>query len=153
MAVLRIAFLSSMVLEFLTTLSIALIAVSIGFRLLAGDTTLGVGLAVLIIAPEIYAPLRNVGQQFHAAQDGLVASRKVTALLATGTVAATPAAEAPEGAAVTPAAPSGDHSGPLDPTVEFQDFSAPGRDGIRPYRLTALARPGELTVLAGERSW
>ena len=150
MAVLRIAFLSSMVLEFLTTLSIALIAVSIGFRLLAGDTTLGVGLAVLIIAPEIYAPLRNVGQQFHAAQDGLVASRKVTALLATGTVAATPAAGAPEGAAVTPAAPSGDHSGPLTgPTVEFQDFSAPGRDGIRPYRLTALARPGELTVLAG----
>lgn len=135
MAVLRVAFLSSMVLEFLTTLSIALIAVSIGFRLLDGSSTLSTGLAVLIIAPEIYAPIRAVGHKFHAAQDGLVAAREVTALLS----APSPVASEESSASGTEVAP----------TVEFRDFSAPGRDGCRPYLLSAVAGPGRVTVLAG----
>lgn len=138
MSVLRVVFLSSMVLEFLATLSIALIAVSIGFRLLGGTTTLGVGLAVLIIAPEVYGPLRAVGQKFHAAQDGLVAARQVTALLATT-----------DGVDCGTMSTSESDGGTGGLTVEFRELSAPGRDGIRPNQLTATALPGAVTVLAG----
>lgn len=152
MEVLRIAFLSASVLEFLTTLSIALIAVGIGFRLLGGHMTLATGLAVLIIAPEIYGPVRQVGQKFHAAQDGVVAATEVTELLAkdanqspnsTDTTAET-VERATEGtsSSSTPSV----HSAP---TVVFEHLSAPGRDGVRPSNLSAIARPGTVTVLAG----
>lgn len=139
MEVLRIAFLSSSVLEFLTTLSIALIAVGIGFRLLGGHITLATGLAVLIIAPEIYGPVRNVGQKFHAAQDGVVAAADVIALLEKDT-----ASRDEEAVAVTSSSET-----TIAPTVRFDHLSAPGRDGVRPSNLSATARPGTLTVLAG----
>nr|WP_120491849.1 ABC transporter transmembrane domain-containing protein [Corynebacterium lactis] len=145
MAVLRVAFLSSMVLEFHATLSIALIAVGIGFRLLDGATTLATGLAVLIFAPEIYGPVRAVGQKFHAAQDGLVSTRQVTALLSSPVgVEAGSAGASPSG---TGQAGAERAEGPV--TVEFRELTAPGRDGNRPERLTATALPGALTVLAG----
>ena len=83
MATLRVAFLSSMVLELLASLSVALVAVAIGLRLVYGDLTLQVGLAVLIIAPEAYLPLRQLGTQFHAAADGVAATEKVLAVLDT----------------------------------------------------------------------
>ena len=149
MEVLRIAFLSASVLEFLTTLSIALIAVGIGFRLLGGHMTLATGLAVLIIAPEIYGPVRQVGQKFHAAQDGVVAATEVTELLdkdagqtpnSTDTTSET-VEEVAEGTSS-----SSVHSAP---TVVFERLSAPGRDGVRPSELSAIAQPGTVTVLAG----
>ncbi|MDK8850996.1 ABC transporter transmembrane domain-containing protein [Corynebacterium sp. MSK019] len=149
MEVLRIAFLSASVLEFLTTLSIALIAVGIGFRLLGGHMTLATGLAVLIIAPEIYGPVRQVGQKFHAAQDGVVAATEVTELLdkdagqtpnSTDTTSET-VEEVAEGTSSS--------SVPSAPTVVFERLSAPGRDGVRPSELSAIARPGTVTVLAG----
>ncbi|OFK30615.1 ABC transporter permease [Corynebacterium sp. HMSC064E08] len=149
MEVLRIAFLSAAVLEFLATLSIALIAVGIGFRLLGGHMTLATGLAVLIIAPEIYGPVRQVGQKFHAAQDGVVAATEVTELLdkdagqtpnSTGTASET-MEEVDEGTSSS--------SVPNAPTVVFERLSAPGRDGVRPSELSAIARPGTVTVLAG----
>jgi len=83
MATLRVAFLSSMVLELLASLSVALVAVAIGLRLVYGDLTLQVGLAVLIIAPEAYLPLRQLGTQFHAAADGVAATEKVLVVLDT----------------------------------------------------------------------
>ncbi len=83
MVTLRVAFLSSMVLELLASLSVALVAVAIGLRLVYGDLTLQVGLAVLILAPEAYLPLRQLGTQFHAAADGVAATAKVLAVLET----------------------------------------------------------------------
>ncbi|MFI7669740.1 ABC transporter ATP-binding protein/permease [Nocardia sp. NPDC049526] len=81
MRALRIAFLSSMVLEMLATLSVALIAVSIGLRLVYGEMSLYAGLVALILAPEVYLPLRMVGERFHAAQDGMAAADKAFAVL------------------------------------------------------------------------
>ncbi|MEV6320907.1 ATP-binding cassette domain-containing protein [Nocardia sp. NPDC051787] len=81
MRALRIAFLSSMVLELLATLSVALIAVSIGLRLVFGEMSLYAGLVALILAPEVYLPLRMVGERFHAAQDGMAAADKAFAIL------------------------------------------------------------------------
>ena len=83
MVTLRVAFLSSMVLELLASLSVALVAVAIGLRLVYGDLTLDIGLAVLILAPEAYLPLRQLGTQFHAAADGVAATAKVLAILDT----------------------------------------------------------------------
>ncbi|GAA5065858.1 ABC transporter ATP-binding protein/permease [Nocardia callitridis] len=81
MRALRLAFLSSMVLEMLATLSVALVAVSIGLRLVFGEMSLYAGLVALILAPEVYLPLRMVGERFHAAQDGLAASDKAFEIL------------------------------------------------------------------------
>src|SRR5699024_4293251 len=81
MAALRYAFLSSMVLELLATLSVALIAVSIGMRLVYGNMTLTAGMIALILAPEVYLPLREVGTRFHAAEDGLEAADAAFAAL------------------------------------------------------------------------
>ena len=74
MATLRIAFLSSLVLELLATLGVALVAVSVGLRLVYGNVTLTAGLTALLLAPEVFWPLRRVGMAFHAAQDGKAAA-------------------------------------------------------------------------------
>jgi ABC-type transport system involved in cytochrome bd biosynthesis fused ATPase/permease subunit len=81
MRALRMAFLSSMVLEMLATLSVALIAVSIGLRLVFGEMSLYAGLVVLVLAPEVYLPLRMVGERFHVAQDGMAAADKAFEIL------------------------------------------------------------------------
>ena len=81
MQTLRIAFLSSLVLELAATMSVALIAVSIGLRLVNGHLDLRTGLLVLILAPEAYLPLRAVGAQFHASADGLAAADEAFAVI------------------------------------------------------------------------
>ena len=81
MATLRLAFLSSAVLEFVATISVALVAVSTGLRLVDGDLDLQTALVVLVLAPEAYWPLRQVGAQFHASADGLAAAEQVFAVL------------------------------------------------------------------------
>lgn len=77
MRVLRVSFLSGFALEFLASISVAIVAVSIGFRLIDGALTLAVGLFVLLLAPEAYLPLRQVGVQFHAAAEGIAATDDV----------------------------------------------------------------------------
>jgi ATP-binding cassette, subfamily C, bacterial CydD len=77
MSVLRVSFLSGFALEFLASISVAIVAVTIGFRLLAGEMDLLVGLFVLLLAPEAYLPLRQVGVQFHAAAEGVAATERV----------------------------------------------------------------------------
>lgn len=77
MRVLRVSFLSGFALEFLASISVAIVAVSIGFRLIDGSLTLAVGLFVLLLAPEAYLPLRQVGVQFHAAAEGVAATDDV----------------------------------------------------------------------------
>ncbi|MFI2352665.1 thiol reductant ABC exporter subunit CydD [Streptomyces sp. NPDC019443] len=80
---LRIAFLSSFALELLSTLSVALVAVGIGMRLVHGDLDLYTGLVILILAPEAYLPIRQVGAQYHAAAEGLSAAEEIFRVLET----------------------------------------------------------------------
>jgi ATP-binding cassette, subfamily C, bacterial CydD len=81
MRTLRIAFLSALVLELLATLSVALVAVQIGIRLLYGQLDLETALLVLILAPEAYLPLREVGARFHASMEGVAAAEQVFTVL------------------------------------------------------------------------
>ncbi|SBS33338.1 ATP-binding/permease protein CydD [Marinomonas spartinae] len=83
MKVLRIAFLSSMVLEFFAAISIAMVAVYVGFRLMYGDIHYLNGIFVLLLAPEFYLPLRSMGTQFHARMDALGAIEPIIELLNT----------------------------------------------------------------------
>lgn len=82
MSVLRVAFLSSLALEFLATMSIAMVAVLVGFRLLWGDIAFAAGLAALLLAPEFYLPLRDLGQAYHARLAAAAAAAKIGAILA-----------------------------------------------------------------------
>ncbi len=81
MKVLRISFLSSLALELIATLSVALIAVTIGLRLIDGNISLQTGLFVLILAPEVYWPIRQVATHFHAATDGVEAADQIFNIL------------------------------------------------------------------------
>ncbi len=81
MSVLRIAFLTSAVLEFFASVSIAIIAVLIGFRLLDGEMAFLYGFFVLLLAPEFYLPLRNFGMQNHARMEAVAAAEKLADIL------------------------------------------------------------------------
>ena len=134
MVTLRVAFLSSMVLELLASLSVALVAVAIGLRLVYGDLTLQVGLAVLILAPEAYLPLRQLGTQFHAAADGVAATAKVLAILDTPVPVAGTRTDLP----VVP-----------DIRLDGVIVGAPGERGtVGPLSLTVPA--GRVTVITGD---
>lgn len=82
MKVLRIAFLSSFMLEFLATVSIAVVAVLIGFRLMWGDMDFLSGFFVLLLAPEFYLPLRNMGAAYHARMEAIGAAEKMVTVMA-----------------------------------------------------------------------
>ncbi|MET0896927.1 MAG: thiol reductant ABC exporter subunit CydD [Mycobacterium sp.] len=133
MATLRIAFLSSLVLELLATLGVALVAVSVGLRLVYGEMTLATGLTVLLLAPEVFWPLRRVGVEFHAAQDGKAAADRAFALIEQAP-AATP------GTATIQAAGA---------TILVENLSVAARSGNAPDRLHAELAPGQVTVLTG----
>ena len=81
LASLRVAFLSALVLELAATISTALVAVGIGIRLAEGRLDFETGLAVLVLAPEVYLPLRRLGAQYHAALDALAPAERVFQLL------------------------------------------------------------------------
>ncbi len=81
MATLRIAFLSGAVLEFIATLSVALVAVPVGLRLLGGGMNLATALLVLFLVPEVYMPLRAAGAKFHSSMEGLTVLDRTFALL------------------------------------------------------------------------
>jgi ATP-binding cassette subfamily C protein CydD len=90
MKVLRVSFLSGFVLELVSSLAVAVVAVSVGIRLIDGSLGLAVGLFVLLLAPEAFLPLRQVGTQFHAAADGVAAADDVFAILDAASGATTP---------------------------------------------------------------
>jgi len=102
MAVLRIAFLSALVLEFFATVSIAVLAVLIGFRLMWGDLAFEPGLFVLLLAPEFFLPLRALGTQRHRRMEAAAAAEDLAGLL----VEATPAAAPSKRLASSPVAPA-----------------------------------------------
>jgi ATP-binding cassette subfamily C protein CydD len=99
MGTLRVAFLSALVLELLATLAVALVAVEIGLRLLYGRLDLETALLVLILAPEAYLPLREVGARFHASTEGVAAADRVFAVLENGPRPASRGRPAPDGPA------------------------------------------------------
>ena len=81
MRVLRVAFLSSLALEFFATVSIAIVAVLIGFRLLFGEMDFFAGFFVLLLAPEFYLPLRSLGTHYHARMDAIAAAERMVEIL------------------------------------------------------------------------
>lgn len=133
MATLRIAFLSALVLELLATLGVALVAVGIGLRLVFGEVSLSVGLTVLLLAPDVYWPLRRIGVEYHAAQDGRAAADKAFALIGDP--------ESPQSGqrAVTARGAQ----------IRIENLCVAGRDGYSPHDLSAVVEPGEVTVLTG----
>ncbi|HEX7825383.1 MAG TPA: thiol reductant ABC exporter subunit CydD, partial [Mycobacterium sp.] len=133
MATLRITFLSALVLELLATLGVALVAVSVGLRLVFGEVELSTALTALLLAPEVFWPLRRVGTEFHAAQDGKTAAEKAFDMLDT--------VPAPFGGTLTVCAAGA--------TIRLEDVTVDGRDGAAPHRLTADVEPGSVTVLTG----
>ncbi|MGB3522296.1 MAG: thiol reductant ABC exporter subunit CydD [Mycobacterium sp.] len=133
MATLRIAFLSALVLELLATLSVAVVAVSIGLRLVFGEMTLTAGLTVLLLVPDVYWPLRRIGVEFHAAQDGRAAAEKAFALIGE------PARQAPGTRTVAA----------RGARIHLDRLSVAGRDGAAPAGLTTVIEPGQVTVLTG----
>ncbi len=132
MRTLRIAFLSSFALELLSTLSVALVAVTIGMRLVHGDMDLYVALVVLVLAPEAYLPLRQVGTQYHAAAEGLAAAEEVFEVLETEERTAGDA-DAPEGELL----------------IENLTVRYPGRTAPALERVSLRVRPGETVALVG----
>ena len=82
MATLRVSFLSGSVLELAATLGVALVAVTVGVRLVGGGIGLEAALTVLILAPELYLPLRRLGAEYHASADGLAVAARMLDLLA-----------------------------------------------------------------------
>ncbi|MBF6134063.1 thiol reductant ABC exporter subunit CydD [Nocardia otitidiscaviarum] len=161
MSALRIAFLSSMVLEMLATLCVALVAVSIGMRLVYGHMGLYGGLVALILAPEVYLPLRMVGERFHAAQDGMAAADKAFAVLEpdgreqdAGVFAVD--AEPLGGSTRVVVGTSGNSPGlsrvetrEFHGHIEIAELSVAARDGAAPDGLSATLSPGAVTVLTG----
>ena len=95
MATLRVAFLSALVLELFAMLGVALVAATVGIQLAEGRLGLETGLAVLVLAPELYMPVRLLGQQFHASQDGMVAAERIFAVLDEPAAIAVPRAPRP----------------------------------------------------------
>ena len=136
MAVLRVAFLSSLALEFLATVSIAMVAVFIGFRLLWGQLGFQSGFLILLLAPEFYLPLRTLGTHYHARMDAIGAAERMVELLET------PPPRRPDG----PAAPSlegGIHLQAVDLRFAYE-AGRPALDGVS-FEL----RPGERVALVG----
>ncbi len=149
LAVLRVAFLSSLVLELLASLSVALVAVGIGMRLVYGHVDLATGLTVLILAPEVYLPLRMVGLHFHASTDGLAAADAAFASMDAG---GEPSAQF-RGQKLCQRFPTNNAPEQLGPVqaIEWQQVSVshPGREGASPWKFSGCAGAGQLSVVAG----
>ncbi len=135
MGTLRVAFLSGAVLELSATLGIALVAVTVGVRLVDGGLGLEAGLTVLVLAPELYLPLRNLAAQYHASADGLAVAERLLDLV-----------EAPEArpAGVEPPSPR-----EVAVRLEGVSFEYPARPGPVLAGVDLALEPGETVALAG----
>ncbi|MFJ2862921.1 thiol reductant ABC exporter subunit CydD [Kitasatospora sp. NPDC087314] len=143
---LRIAFISSFALELLSTLSVALVAVTVGFRLVDGTLDLETGLLILVLAPEVYFPIRQVGALYHSSVEGLTAADEIFQVLETPLPAAgTVPAPALAGAAVAVSDLVVRHPGRTEPALDGAALT------LRPGATTALTGPsgaGKSTLLA-----
>jgi len=137
MGALKVGFLSALVLELLAMIGVAMVATAIGIQLAEGQLGLEAGLTVLILAPELYLPLREVGNQFHASTDGMVAAEQIFAALDEPPAVAVPDETVP---APDPTA------GPLE--LQGITFSYPGRGEVL-SGLELSVQPGETVALVG----
>jgi len=154
MGTLRVSFLSGSVLELAATLGVALVAVTIGVRLDEGGVALRTALVVLILAPELYLPLRRLGAEFHASADGLAVAERILDLLAAppeapGLAESPPAAGPPRDVGDGPwiALPPS----PAAAAVRFEcvSFAYPRRPGLVLDGLELELAPGETVALVG----
>jgi thiol reductant ABC exporter CydD subunit len=136
MGTLRRAFLSSLVLELVASVSVALIAVGIGIRLLGGHISLRTSLFVLVLAPEAYLPLRQVAAEYHASAEGASAAAQVFARLDDP-----PAARA-QGVVVPAPAPA-------EIVVDDVSYTYPGRDQPALRSASLVVHPGEVLAVTG----
>jgi ATP-binding cassette subfamily C protein CydCD len=130
LSTLRVTFLSSLILELVATVSVALVAVAIGLRLMAGQLDLRTALFVLVLAPEAYLPLRRLGANYHASAEGVAAAEQVFAVLE------------------RPPAARGTHTDVPDPAVA--DVVVEGLRVAYPGRVAPALDGVSLTVQAGE---
>jgi ATP-binding cassette, subfamily C, bacterial CydD len=133
---LRVAFLSGAVLELAATLGIALVAVTVGVRLVNGGIGFEAALTVLVLAPELYLPLRNLAAQFHASADGRAVTQRLLDLVEAAPVAPTAftAAPSPQAAPVR---------------LEGVSFAYPAREGDVLDSVDLELAPGETVALVG----
>jgi ATP-binding cassette, subfamily C, bacterial CydD len=138
METLRISFLSGSVLELAATIGVALVAVTAGVRLVNGSLGLEAGLAVIVLAPELYLPFRRLGAEYHASADGLAVADRLFALLDA------PATAAGGGSRLAPS--------PARATVALDrvSFSYPSREGLVLDEVSLELSPGEVVALVGE---
>ena len=135
MATLRVAFLSGGVLEFLTTLSVALVAVEVGMRLVFGNISLFHGLAVIMLAPEVFEPLRQVGAQFHASANGVTASKAAFDIIEEAEAVASPGTDACPDMART--------------DIVLDGLGVRARGAWAPAPTSGVITPGVVTALSG----
>lgn len=147
MATLRVAFLSAFALELAATLSVALVAVGVALRLVDGSMDLRTGLFVLILAPEAYLPLRQLGASFHASEEGLAAAGAVFRIIEPG----------PDGDARSTGGRGATGGMPVavpdmlgaQLVVEGVTVRQPGRSLEAPCEASLVVRPGEVVAIAG----
>ncbi len=137
MGTLRVAFLSGAVLELAATLGVAIVAVAVGLRLVDGALGLEAGLFVLVLAPELYAPLRRLGADYHASADGLAVAARALDLLDR-------APEAVAGGSLVPPDPAR-----ATVRLEHVGFSYPARAGPVLDDVSLELVPGETVALVG----
>ena len=148
MSVLRVTFLSGFVLDLAGTFSIALVAVTVGTRLVSGEFPLGLGLFVLLLLPETFVPIRQVGAAFHASTEGLAAAGRVFAIIESedelrGAASTSRRTELESGAAAGATAPA------AQSVLRFDEVSV-ARSGRRVVGPTSFAVDrGELVAMAG----
>jgi thiol reductant ABC exporter CydD subunit len=137
MGTLRVAFLSGSVLELAATLAVALVAVTVGVRLVDGGLGFQAGLTVLVLAPELYLPIRNVAAQFHASADGAaVAGRLLDLIEEPSPATAARSREAPDLRTATI-------------RLERVSLSYPGRSRAALDDVDLEVAPGEAVALVG----
>ncbi|WOQ16859.1 thiol reductant ABC exporter subunit CydD [Raineyella sp. W15-4] len=162
MGTLRISFLSSMTLELLSTLSVAIIAVSIGIRTVNGEMDLASGLFLLVLAPEVYLPLRQVGVHYHDSAEGVAAADRAFAEIDAPRMGAGPSSSVSSGtlssrilpSRILPSGTSPSESLPTDPTVpavRVRDLQVtyPGADTPALRSLDLDLAPGEFVAVVG----
>jgi ATP-binding cassette subfamily C protein CydCD len=163
MATLRVAFLSAFALELAATLSVAMVAVGVGLRLVDGLMPLQTGLFVLILAPEAYLPLRQLGASYHASEEGLTAAGRVFAIIE-GTDPAESRGRSGRRrggrgvlAPVLVAAASGRAAGGAavpemagaEVRIEGVTVKQPGRGLEAPFEASLVVKPGQVVAIAG----
>lgn len=138
MKVLRVAFLSALVLELLSTISIAIVAVEIGLRLMNGNLEFQPALFILILAPEFYLPIRQLGTRYHAGMEGMAAAKSIFGILET---------PLPENKIMETGALNF-----LKDTINFSDVYYSYNNGERKalQGLSFSVEPGKVTALIGE---